>query len=82
MQQQDIRKPLDNSKRVPAPDCNRQRVQASAMVEIVDGPHKGKAGKVVHVAKPHIWVHSQQVMQVRTAPLSTCGFLTVVSDEA
>eukprot|EP00892_Ulva_mutabilis_P001630 jgi/Ulvmu1/11468/UM077_0011.1 len=61
--EQDIKRPVDNSRRVPAPDMHRQRVTAQSMVEIVDGPHKSKVGTVAHVKMPHLWVQCSAVQK-------------------
>ena len=60
----DIKGPVDGSKRIPAPDCRRQRITAQCMVEIVDGPFKSKVGTVVHVSKPYLWVQCTGVAKV------------------
>jgi hypothetical protein len=61
----EIKRPVEGSKRIPAPDCRRQRITAQCMVEIVDGPHKSKVGTVVHVSKPYLWVQCPTVSKVR-----------------
>lgn len=66
--EQEIKRPVDNSRRVPAPDMHRQRITAQAMVEIVDGPHKAKVGTVAHVKMPHLWVQCQAVQKVPPSP--------------
>lgn len=63
--EQDIKRPVDNSRRVPAPDMHRQRITAQSMVEIVDGPYKSKVGTVAHVKMPHLWVQCQAMQKVR-----------------
>jgi hypothetical protein len=68
VKEQEIDKPVDNSTRVPAPDCRKQRVAAQCMVEIVDGPHKSKVGTVVHVSKPYLWVKCPAVSKARSTP--------------
>ena len=64
MRQQDVRRPIE-TRRIPAPDCQRQRVSVQSLVEVVDGPHKGKTGTVAHVFKPHLWLHCRDVSKAR-----------------
>lgn len=66
----DIKRPVEGSKRIPAPDCRRQRITAQCMVEIVDGPHKSKVGTVIHVSKPYLWVQCSGVPKARAS--SSC----------
>lgn len=70
--EQDIKRPVDNSRRVPAPDMHRQRVTAQSMVEIVDGPHKSKVGTVAHVRMPNLWVQCSSVQKVLPCPALPC----------
>lgn len=59
-----IKRGLDN-RRVPAPDVARQRIVASSLVELLEGEHAGRSGVVVHVSKPHVWIHCRDVTQAR-----------------
>ena len=60
---QDIRRGLE-TRRLPAADCNNARISVGSMVEIMDGPYRGKGGTVQHVYKMHIWLKCPEVTQV------------------
>lgn len=78
MKEVDIKGPVDSSKRIPAPDCRRQRITAQCMVEIVDGPFKSKVGTVIHVSKPYLWVQCTGVAKARL--ISPCHSTVRMSD--
>lgn len=75
---QDIRKGLE-TKRIPARDCNDSRVSVGSMVELVDGPYRGKVGTVKHVYKMHVWLSCRDVTAVR-CPLGPAAYRNSITN--